>query len=72
MNSVDYLLGDRELISLRSREITNRPLEELDDKEKSRWKWINILLPSLLVVGFGFIRIKRENSRAKILEEIYD
>ena len=72
MNAVDYLLGDRELISLRSREITNRPLEELEDKEKSRWKWINILLPSLLVVGFGFIRIKRENSRAKILEEIYD
>ena len=72
MNAVDYLLGDQELISLRSREITNRPLEELDDEKKSRWKWINILLPSLLVVGFGFIRIKRENSRAKILEEIYD
>ena len=72
MNAVDYLLGDRELISLRSREITNRPLEELEDEEKSRWKWINILLPSLLVVGFGFVRIKRENSRTKILEEIYD
>ena len=72
MNAVDYLLGDRELISLRSREITNRPLEELEDEEKSRWKWINILLPSILVVGFGFIRLKRENSRAKVLEEIYD
>ena len=72
MNAVDYLLGDRELISLRSREITNRPLEELTDEEKSRWKWINLLLPSILVVGFGFIRLKRENSRAKVLEEIYD
>ena len=72
MNAVDYLLGDRELISLRSREITNRPLKELADEEKSRWKWINIILPSILVVGFGFIRLKRENSRAKILEEIYD
>jgi gliding-associated putative ABC transporter substrate-binding component GldG len=72
MNAADYLLGDKELIALRSREITNRPLEELEDKEKSRWKWINILLPSILVVGFGFIRLKRENSRAKVLEEIYD
>jgi ABC-type uncharacterized transport system involved in gliding motility auxiliary subunit len=72
MNAADYLLGDKELIALRSREITNRPLEELEDREKSRWKWINILLPSILVVGFGFIRLKRENSRAKILEEIYD
>jgi len=72
MNAVDYLLGDRELITLRSREITSRPLKELEDAEKSRWKWINILLPSILVVGFGFIRMKRENSRAIILEEMYD
>ncbi len=72
MNAVDYILGDKELIALRSREITSRPLEELQDSEKSRWKWINILFPSILVVGIGFIRLKRENSRAKILEEIYD
>ena len=72
MNAADYLLGDKELIALRSREITNRPLEELEDEEKARWKWINILLPSILVVGFGFIRLKRENSRSKVLEEIYD
>ena len=72
MNAVDYLMGDRELIALRSREITSRPLEELEDAEKSRWKWFNLLLPSILVVGFGFIRLKRENRRAKTLEEIYD
>ena len=72
MNAVDYLLGDRELISLRSREITNRPLEDLEDAKKSRWKWINILLPSILVVSFGFIRLKRERDRSKMLGEIYD
>jgi len=72
MNAADYLLGDKELIALRSREITNRPLEGLEDEEKARWKWINILLPSILVMSFGFIRLKRENSRAKVLEEIYD
>ena len=72
MNAVDYILGDRELIALRSREITSRPLEELEDAEKSRWKWANILFPSILVMGFGFIRLKRESGRSKILEEIYD
>ena len=72
MNAADYLLGDKELIALRSREITNRPLIELSDDSKSRWKWINILLPSLLIIGVGFFRIKRENNRAKVLEEIYD
>ena len=71
MNAVDYLLGDRELISLRSREITNRPLQELEDDEKARWKWINILLPSFLVVAFGGLRMRREKNRAKVLEEIY-
>jgi len=72
MNAVDYILGDRELIALRSREITSRPLEELEDSEKSRWKWINILLPSILVVVIGFLRLKRENGRSKILAELYD
>ena len=71
MNAVDYLLGDRELISLRSREITNRPLQDLEDDVKARWKWINILLPSMLVAAFGGLRMRQEKKRAKILEEIY-
>ena len=62
MNAVDYLLGDKELISLRSREITNRPLDpELADGTKRFLKWVNILLPSALVIRFGFNR----NSRLK-------
>jgi gliding-associated putative ABC transporter substrate-binding component GldG len=73
MNAVDYLLGDKELISLRSREITIRPLDpELEDGTKRFLKWMNILLPSLLVVGFGFFRISRLKSRSRILEEVYD
>ena len=71
MNAVDYLLGDKELISLRSREITNRPLQELEDDVKARWKWINILFPSLIVMAFGGLRMRREKNRAKVLEEIY-
>ena len=72
MNAVDYLLGDRELISLRSREVTNRPLQELEDGKKSTWKWINILLPSIIIIAFGFMRLRNEKARSKVLEEIYD
>ena len=72
MNAIDYLIGDRELISLRSREITSRPLIELKDSQKSTWKWINIILPSILILLFGFLRLRHENSRTKILREIYD
>jgi len=72
LNAVDFILGDKELISLRSREITNRPLQELEDNSKVRWKWANILLPSLLIIGFGFIRLNGEKKRAALLEELYD
>ena len=72
MNAIDYLLGDRELIALRSREITSRPLAELNDSQKSTWKWINILLPSSLIIFFGFMRLRHENNRSKLLRELYD
>ena len=72
LNAIYYLAGDQGLIALRSREITNRPLEELDDNTRIRWKWINILLPSLLVIGVGLFNMKREKNRADILRQIYD
>ena len=31
LNSVDYLMGDEELVSLRSRKVTTRPLKEISD-----------------------------------------
>ena len=72
INTADYLSGEKELISLRSREITNRPLNELEDGTRKRWKWANMLLPTLLVIAFGFVQLKREKSKANILEQIYD
>ncbi|NQT96546.1 MAG: Gldg family protein [Candidatus Marinimicrobia bacterium] len=70
-NAVDYMLGDSELMLLRSREITTRPLEELEDSRRIRLKWINILLPSLLIIGLGAVRWKMEAKRANSIEEIY-
>ena len=72
MNAVDYLSGDKELISLRSREITSRPLEEIKDGSRRTWKWINILLPSILIIAFGFSRSKSENNRSKLIKQIYE
>ncbi len=72
MNAVDYLVGDSEMMALRSREITTRPLKELEDSSKARWKWINILLPAILVIGVGLIQWQREVKRTKQLEELYD
>ena len=72
MNSVDYLAGDKDLISLRSREITNRPLDEIEDSSKKNWKYINMLLPSFLIMSFGFWRMRKEKFKAEMLKQIYD
>jgi len=72
MNAVDYLVGDRGLIELRSREITSRPLKELSDANRKTWKWINIVMPTVLVVGFGFFRNRKQKASARRVEELYD
>ena len=72
MNAVDYLAGDEDLISLRSREITSRPLQELENSTRKKWKWANMLIPSLLVLTFGFFQMRKEKKHAEILRQIYD
>lgn len=56
LNAVNYLLDDNGLINIRSKEIT---LEFLDqDKiadEKTKWQFINILLPLALLGAFGLL-----------------
>ena len=71
LNSIDYLIGDQDLIALRSREITSRPLQDISDASKKTWKWINISAPSFFIIGFGLIRIRRQKNRSGILEELY-
>ncbi len=71
LNGIDYLSGDRELLEIRSRGVTARPLDQLSDGTRRFWKWLNILLPALLVVLLGLYRWKRNSDKRKLLEEIY-
>lgn len=71
MNAVDVLIGDRDLVALRSREITLRPLQMVDDATRTTIKTLNILLPALLVIGYGLFQWRLEVARAKRLEERY-
>lgn len=71
LNSIDYLSGDSELIGIRSRGVTARPLEKVSDSSKKIWKWVNILLPALLVILFGLFRWKTNRSKRNFLEELY-
>ena len=56
LNAVDYLLDDNGLIELRNKNIQ---INLLDKKrvyqEKTYWQFINIALPLLILITFGFI-----------------
>ncbi|MCK4717016.1 MAG: hypothetical protein KAT54_09440, partial [Candidatus Marinimicrobia bacterium] len=71
LNSIDYLSGDRELVEIRSRTVTVRPLKQLSDGSRRFWKWLNIFLPALLVIIFGLLRWRKNVSKRKLLESIY-
>ena len=54
MNAVNYLCDDSGIISVRSRELKLRMLDTAKvAKQRFFWQLINILLPILLIAGFG-------------------
>ncbi|PZE16844.1 gliding motility-associated ABC transporter substrate-binding protein GldG [Putridiphycobacter roseus] len=56
LNSIDYLMGEDALISIRSKSISLRLLDDKKvKKEKSFWTTLNILVPILTIFIFGFI-----------------
>jgi len=59
VNAIDWLSDDTGLIELRTRGITSRMLKQLEDGKKNFLKWLNVLLPILLIVGYGLLRVQR-------------
>jgi gliding-associated putative ABC transporter substrate-binding component GldG len=72
VNSIDWLSDDTGLIDLRTKEVTSRPLEEIDEGKRTLWKWVNFMLPIVLVIIYGIIRMQvRRNKRIKRMEAGY-
>lgn len=55
-NAIDALTIGDELISIRSKQIKERPLKLISNETKATIRWTNILLMPLLIVAFGLIR----------------
>ncbi|MBN2381747.1 GldG family protein [bacterium] len=70
-NLVDWMTLGQKLISIRSRNVMNRPLAEISEGKKAFLKYFNILGVSLLVVGYGLIRLMIRKRSQKLLESIY-
>lgn len=64
-NLIDYLVDEDGLIDTRSKEVEIRPLNKVKVREeKLKWQIINIVVPILLLVLFGGVKIyfrKRSN-----------
>ncbi len=64
VNSIDWLSDDTGLIALRTKGVSSRPIKQMEDGTRTIIKWLNFLLPILLVLIYGFIRFQyRKNQR---------
>jgi len=69
VNSIDWLSDDTGLIELRTKGVTSRPLDQIGESKKVLLKWLNFLLPIILVLIYGIIRMQRKrNIRVKRME----
>lgn len=65
VNSIDWLADDTGLITLRTKGVTSRPLTMVEDGTKSFLKYLNVFLPILIVLGYGFYRYQRNQTRRR-------
>jgi ABC-2 type transport system permease protein len=68
VNAMNYLLDDKSLISIRSRELTLRQLDPLRiERERTIIQLVNLVLPVLLTIAAGlsiqFLRRTRSTQR---------
>lgn len=68
-NSLDYLSDDTGLLSLRTQRVTSRPLKQISPTSQTILKYLNVLLPILLVIGYGLVRYRRNQARRQRWKE---
>lgn len=67
-NIVDYLMDDAGLITIRSKDVSMPPLEQVADGTKKMIKYGNMFAPPVLVLLFGLVRWRMRKARKKALE----
>jgi len=72
VNAIDWLSDDTGLIDLRSKGVASRPLDQMEDGKKAMLKYLNFLLPIILIIVVGIVRWQyRRNLRMKRMNENY-
>ncbi|MBK9735780.1 MAG: gliding motility-associated ABC transporter substrate-binding protein GldG [Saprospiraceae bacterium] len=56
LNAVEYMLNEKNVLESRSKEVKLRLLDSVKTKdEKSKWQFINVVLPVIFLTIFGFV-----------------
>jgi ABC-type uncharacterized transport system involved in gliding motility auxiliary subunit len=72
VNSIDWLSDETGLINLRAKGLKLHPLDKIDEGKRMFLKYLNFLLPILLIVGYGIYRMNNNrNKRIKRMEAHY-
>lgn len=73
VNSIDWLADDTGLIELRTKGVSSRPIDpSLEDGTKDLIKYLNFILPILLIIAYGVYRAQvRRKKRNKIKSTDY-
>jgi gliding-associated putative ABC transporter substrate-binding component GldG len=72
-NAIDWLSDDTGLIELRTKGVSSRPIDEMDDATKTIIKYANFGLPLLFVLLYGMVRFQRNRmKRLRRMSENYE
>ena len=63
LNAIDWLAQDESLIAIRSKGVSERPLRPVSKGIKRTVRWLDILLPSVLLIVVGFIRWRKRSKK---------
>lgn len=67
-NAIDWLSDDTGLIELRTKGVSSRPLDaSIEDGTKTLVKYLNFLLPIVLIILFGIFRLQYKKRIRKII-----
>jgi gliding-associated putative ABC transporter substrate-binding component GldG len=66
-NMVDYLVDDAGLITIRSKDVAMPPLDQVSDGTKKVIKYANLIIPPVLVLGYGLFRWRARKARKKAM-----
>lgn len=64
VNAIDWLGDESGLIDLRSKGTTSRPIDEMEEGSKAFLKYLNFLLPILIIIGYGLYRMQSRKNQA--------